>query len=68
MLQLHDNHHHHLLAHYYHHHHSRISSIIVSQKGAITIQRCSIENQNLGHYRNMHITVIAPLWFSTEHL
>ena len=38
-----------------------------SQKGVITIQQCSIENQELGRYYCTQFIVIAPFWFSTEY-
>ena len=37
-----------------------------SQKGVITIQRCSIENHK-GYNCHRLFTAIAPFWFSTEH-
>ena len=40
---------------------------VESQKGSITIQRCSVENQK-GAIAIDISTAIAPFWFSTEHL
>ena len=43
-----------------------IISSVESQKGVIAIQRCSEEPER--RYRCTKSMVIAPFWFSTEHL
>ena len=47
--------------------HISISSV-ESQKGTITIQRCSIENQKGAITIDFVQRYIAPFWFSMEHL
>ena len=45
-----------------------IVSSLESQKGALTIQRCSVKNQKGAIVIDIICTAIAPFWFSTEHL
>ena len=46
---------------------ANIISSVESQKGDITIQRCSIETRRVLAHCTKSI-VIAPFWFSMEHL